>query len=60
MLAEEAHQEDDSDSLSSSSSDDYEEVDASAEDIALQSQLELALSGNPRQYDVHLQVILVK
>lgn len=48
----------DSDSLSSSSSESYEEVEASVEDVALQAQLETSLEGNPRQYDVQLQVSL--
>ena len=43
---------------SSSSGSDFEEVEASADDVALQGQLEASLADNPRQYDVHLQVRL--
>lgn len=40
----------------SSSDSDFEEVEATAEDMALQGQLESSLGENPRQYDVHVQV----
>ncbi|KAK9813405.1 hypothetical protein WJX73_006344 [Symbiochloris irregularis] len=46
-----------SDGSESSSDSDFEEVEASAEDMARLTQLETSLSENSRQYEVHLQYI---
>ena len=49
-----------SDSLSSSSNDDdFDEPEATVEDVALQAQFEASLAENARQYDVHLQVMTI-
>lgn len=41
---------------SSDSDSDFEEVDASPEDMDLMMQLETDLQGNPNLYDSHVQV----
>lgn len=43
---------------SSDSDSDFEEVDASPEDMDLMTQLETDLQGNPNLYDSHVQVSL--
>lgn len=43
---------------SSDSDSDFEEVDASPEDMDLMMQLETDLQGNPNLYDSHVQVSL--
>ena len=42
---------------SSGSDSDFEDIDASPEDIKALETLRSALVANPRQYDVHCQVI---
>ena len=42
----------------SDSESDFEEVDASPEDMDLMMQLETDLQGNPNLYDSHLQVFV--
>lgn len=48
------------DGSSSETDSDFEEVEASAEDVAHQGQLEASLAENPRQYDMHLQVCCLR
>ena len=47
---------DGSSASSSSSGSDFEDIDASPEDIKALEQLRSALAANPRQYEVHCQV----